>query len=340
MTRLLHLIMMSSAVVLLGTGCVAIPMGTETFTTEYPTDVLEPSGNPVKTYAPEPVVEDGDQFHRTARVGLAAKVTVEQPQVRKHEKVTVEKRKRLAFGFAPGMAECINGYGSIWMPADSLEPMCGWSYKGQGNYRYNSDNEKAAFLLAFLPMTVYATVLAPFVDSYECSSHHWQDSVAGISEAQYLSRFSPEDRNRIGAWIWSDNDAHPQSMFASAFTHGALFGFHKFCCYIVKGPFEEDRPTNPKITTAKRTISGPYSVTLSIPELGFVRTVDVPAGETAASFDLVEAANGQDFANGTVRFQPPLGGLSRVGNADDRACLDEAQEHDYPVRVALPTPRL
>lgn len=320
----------------ISTGCVAIPMGAQTFTTEYPTGVEVTTDAPVQTYAPELVVEDGDQFHRTTKIGLAAKITIEQPQVQKFEKITLEKRKRMAFGFLPGTAEY------IWSPDSSLHSMAMWAYYGNGRYRTKAPGDINDFgmILGMFPMTVYATIASPFTDSYECSSHHWADKGRDISDANLLTKFPLDDRNRIGAWTWNEADTHKQRPFVSAFTHSALFGFHKYCCYTIKCQAEEDRPSSPKVTTFERMVVGPYSVTLSIPDLGFIKTIDVRAGETAATFDLVGSENGQGVVNGTVRFSPPLGGMPQVKNADDRACLEEAQEHDYAVKISLPAPRL
>ena len=328
-----------AAAAMLGAGCVAIPMGTQTFETEYPTEIRPTLDATKKTYAPEPVVAEGDQFHRTATIALAAKITIEQQQVQKIEKVSVEKKKRMSFGLFPSAAENAT---SLFTNDGSLQGLIGWGYYGKGEYSSKAPGDLGVlgFYLGFIPMTVYATLLTPFADSYECSSHHWADRGKTISEANYLAKFSKEDRDRIGAWIWSDNDRHRQRPFVSSFTHAKLFGFHKYCRYTIRGPFEEDRPADPKITMAERTVIGPYSATLTLPGVGFSQTIDVPAGGTAATFNLANTANGQSVANGTIRFSPPSGGLGEVKNADDKACLKEAMEHDYPVSIALPAPKL
>ena len=72
-----------------GVGCIAIPMGKETFTTEYPTAIRATWDSPAKTYEPSVSVVDGDMDRHTASIALHAGVTSEQPQEQQYESLTV-----------------------------------------------------------------------------------------------------------------------------------------------------------------------------------------------------------------------------------------------------------
>jgi hypothetical protein len=158
----------------------------------------------------------------------------------------------------------------------------------------------------------------------------------------YLQKFSPEERNKIGVWTSNEADAHPQSSFRSMTTHMVVFGFHRYCDYEIHDPVELEKvtPVSSKRITIDRRVGGPYSVRLELPAIGFSQTVDVDSGQTVALFRPPSATkDGLSFANGSIRFIPPPGGLDAVRNEDDRALLKLAIQRDWPVAIALPSSR-
>ena len=344
------------AAAVLGSGCIAIPMGTETFTTEYPTDVRTTSDPPAKTYAPVPVVTDGDEYRHSVAIGLLGNITSTRPKVQHYAKVTVEKRKRLAFGITPVDAE------RMFRPKNALVPQTAEYYKGNGQYKDTPNQFDTKFLgscvgfwlLLDTPVALFYEPFAP----YEKDVHYlgrfvksestrkgnvlFLNNVFSAEDIDLLRKFSPEDREKIGAWTYYENDRHPHDTFWNGFSNSALLGFYKFCYYLVHEPEDLSRttPVDPEVTDSRRTVSGPYLVTLRLPDLGYVETVAVEPGKTEARFRLVDAADGSSFANGSVLYDFPSEGRAAVRDEDDRAILELAMEREWPVTVALPAPRL
>lgn len=355
---------------ILGSGCIAIPMGTETFTTEYPAEIRPTTEPPVKTYEPEPTTKNDGETNFSVFIGLDGRITSEQAQEQHYEQGSIEKRKYLSFGFFPQN-------GSFWnQPPTNVLCQQGLPYQGDGIYSTmplkNPPTEKphgslwawnagadseGKFLLSILN-TPFAVLFGAFMP-FEHDRHYYGRFLSSEEKtfengARYTSRtyraedlalllkFSPEERERIGAWTFHEDATHPQNTFANSFSRAALFGFYKWCYYVVHDPQETERTSraDSKKTTISRTVPGPYSVLLSLPSLDYCQTADVPPGENKAEFRLLDAANGDSFANGTVRFLPPPGGLAAVRNDEDRALLELAMTKEWPVTVALPAPRL
>ena len=321
---------MTAAIVAFGTGCISFPMGEETYTAEFPSDIRPTARMLPKSYKVSTVVGEGDEFHRTATIELAGQITSGLPHVQHYKSVTVEKRKKLAFGLFPGTAEVFfntPGEKRLW----SIFGLRYWD-----STTYQAIGGRADFA-GFFFYTPVALLYEPFFGTWECHSHHW----AG-KNVQYLQKFSPEEREKIGAFTRADQDAHPQAWIRSGFTHSALIGFHRYCDYEVHDPVESTKttPAPSKTVTTDRKVAGPYSVQLELPSIGFSQTVAVPLGQTMASFDLPSPpAGGLPFANGSVRFLPPPGGLEAVRNEDDRALLKQAIQREWPVAIALPASR-
>lgn len=309
-------------------GCVSFPVGSETFTTEYSTDVRAAWDLPEKSYEPEPAVTPADAQDGSVAIGLAGVVTSVQPQVLHHEKVSLEKCKRLAFGIFPGEAE------SIYRPRNSLVPLAGWTHTGGGHYQSNSNDEAAKMMLFGILMLPNSLLCVPFFGKYECSTHHWM--LAQDGKTRLLAKFSAEDRERIGAWTWQDEKAHPQREIASSCSHAGFFGFHKYCTYVIGDPEKlEPTPVEPKVSQTRRRVSGPYTVTLRLPSLGYVETIAVEEGRKEAVFNLAAVANGESSVEGTVRFAPAAEGPEAIRNAEDRALLEAAADREWAVSVAM-----
>lgn len=328
----------------------AVDMGRpQVFTTEYPAGIRASRMPEAVSHEPrESVAGREADGRRILRIGLEGDVVTEQAMERYWERVSVEKQRKLAFGFLPTRAELFH------RPQGSLMPMVGWKHTGSGHYEILTDNKGGEMSwdiylgIFWLP---YSLLVAPCLP-YECGTHHWgrqsrptmvtsvdKETTGEVSKVNYLVHFSEEDRKEIGAWMWNDESEHPQRQFASLFSHLSLFGFHKYCTYVVKGPESLSRsvPVAPVSERRKRSVLGPYRVSLELPECGFSRTLDVPKGESAVDFDLgwLETSDGR--AEGTVAFLPPEEGLEAVRNPDDRALLAAASRRPFPVQVQVRT---
>lgn len=349
------------AAILFGAGCVAIPMGKEIYTTEYAADIKATSDAPTKTYEPAVTVADGDNDHLTATIALKAKITSQQPQEQQYKTVTVEKHKRLAVGLFPMSAQ------RTFHSKGSLEPIGGnYSYSGEGkyftsNHGYPGSGSQGggiilntiSFGLVSTPISMLAEIFGPYekdlhflggaVDSKSTTraGNTVTTSTTYASEdIDLLRKFPMSEREKIGAWTYHENETHPHNTFWHGF-ETQWFGVHKYCNYFVKDGTSVSRstPAAPEIRTSGRTVSGPYMATLTLPALDYQETVAVEPGATEAKFNLLDAANGDATASGTIRYALPAEGEAAVRNADDREILKLAGKRELPVTVMLPTPR-
>ena len=346
------------AAALWGAGCVAIPVGGKTYRHEYPSHLANAPEPAKTTYANIGAdLDESAQGNVSVAIGLAADITVEQPQVQHYKTVSVEKKKRLAIGLFPSEAQ------QMFRPKGSLTPIRSTMYYcGNGEYSTQSHGYAGSSALhgggalwaislgiVSTPFSLIAEIFGPFEKDLhflggiaESSSTTHAVNVTRTSttyaseDIELLRKFPMSEREDIGAWTYHENDAHPHNTFWHGF-EGQWFGVHKYCNYFVKDEGETGRtaPADPKVTTTKDRVHGPYSVTLSLPSLGYVQTLDVPEGETSAVFPLADIANGQAKVDGTISF-------SQSGqfpaNAGSPLALAEGRE--YPVTVSLPKPRL
>lgn len=342
-------------------GCVAIPCGKQTFTTEYPADIRATDEKPAKEYEPFVFVETAQG--RGVDIGLVGDITETQQRVQHYQSVSLDKKRWIAFGVFPDGAEF------ICRPKGALEQIRD-TYIGNGRYSMKGDDPDdtenrhgkefgwnfgwvlcsgSAGLLG-TPFALIWGIFGPF-------EHDWH-YVGPILEQKpqpggmvyirdsrpidLLLKFSPEDRDRIGAWTWHEDNIHPQNTFWHAFTILQWAGISKFCTYVVRDPVETDRttPVEPGVSRLRLAAQGPYGVFLQIPELGYAEMQEIPRGESCARFDLGAVANGQESARGLVRFLPPSGGMEEARDEDVRAMLELLQGQDLPVTVELPPPRL
>ena len=334
-----------SALVLMA-GCVAVPVGEQSFVKEYPDATRVLDVPPTKTHSPKPAVSPRVSGGGEVSVGLAGVVHYSQPREQHYKGVKVVKGKRVAFGFLPVYAE------RMYRPKNSLQPLYGWQHDGEGKYTIlTSSKDVSAELMFGILWVPYSLLVAPFLP-FECSTHHWGGvmaphidpvggSEANMASAKCLELFPEKDRQEMGAWIWSDEKTHPQRRFASRCSHFSAFGFHKYCTYAVIGPVELEKttPAFPETSYRDHAVRGPYAVTLFLPDIGYEETREVDSGMTAVSFpaaSLLYAADGRTNVSATVRFQPPPGGLDDVRDEDDRALLDSAMGREWTVKIALP----
>ena len=341
-----------TTVALLGAGCVAIPAGRETYTTEYPFAIRATWDSPTKQYDPDIAVVDGDKDFHSASIALKGKVTSTQPREQQYRTVTVEKKKRLAIGLLPMSAQ------ATFRPKGSLEPMCTvdptkkYMYKGDGKYTTSESFGHVLSMLTFglvsTPISMFAEIFGP----YE-KDQHFLGSVLSQSQTQsyafsyhsegdidLLRKFPMSEREKIGAWTCHEDATHPHNTFWRGF-EVQWFGVYKYCNYFVKESSEVTRraSVDPEVTTSSRTVSGPYTATLILPALGYRETVAVEPGAKEATFNLLKAANVEATASGTIRYSLPDDGEKSVKNADDREILKLAAVREWPVTVNLPAPR-
>lgn len=354
-------------------GCVAIPCGTETFTTEYPAEIRATAEKEEKTYEPSVAAMAGEGG--SVEIGLFGEVTTRKTMERHYKRVSVTKRKRLAVGLYTDWAE------TIYHPRDALVPT--WlAYVGDGRYLssdFTSENNRPGSMIAGevlnacslgvlpIPFMFLNGLFGPFehdrhylgktveTKQYARSANVTQiNTTHDFRDLDLLEKFPPEDRQRMGAWCWKDNDEHPQNTFWLGFTscaHGDWRwpgtpwpwpGVSKYCTYVVHEPVELERTTSvpPETTVARGGIGGPYGVFLQVPEIGLARTLVVPRGEKTARFTLAPAESGATSAQATVRFLPPPGGLEEACDEDARALLEQVAGQDFPLEVELPLPRI
>lgn len=353
----------TAAILLLatGNGCVAIPVETRDFSTEFATDVRPAPVPPSKEYAPTiSVVPETDG---RVGIGVVAKMTTSQPQVRHYSRVSVTKRKMLAVGLWPRSAPV------FFQPKDAMPPVSmGMVYAGNGKYTdYKGTKEGRAYVwgdaargltlgVLPLPFVFFAGIFGP----YEHDWHHTGKLL--LTSAPYgdrgpvaqtfdsgdldlLGKFSPSDRRRIGVWTWRDNAEHPHNTFWNGFALPSFWplpGCWKYCTYVVHDPVETERttPENPLQIESRIVLRGPYRVFLQISEVGFARTLAVPRGDHRALFNLESAATGLRGAQASVRILPPSGGLEEAWDDDARAVLELMGGRDFPVTLDLPSERL
>ena len=346
-------------------GCVAIPCGTQTFTTEYPTEIRAADEKPTKEYEASVAATTPGEDGKVG-IGLACEITTTQARVQHYNSVSLTKSKRIAIGVFTGWAE------EIYHPKDGLEPVF-WPYLGNG--RYSSDtfgyDLPGAFVggsclnaltlgLLPIPFVFLEGIFGPFEQG-----HHYLGKVVetktkaigpkatktttthSSADLELLAKFSAEDRERIGAWTWMDDDKHPQNTFWFGFTtpwprkNWPWPGASKYCTYVVHDPVELEKttPVAPTVTRDLKAVTGPYGVFLRIPDVEFTRTLAVPRGETAVEFDLADLI-GKSAGEGYVRFLPPSGGLEEAWDDDARILLEQIQGRDFAVDLGLPLPRL
>lgn len=341
-------------------GCVAIPMGTTTFRTEYPGEVRAAGTAPEKAYEAQAEVADGAGGRGTADVGLSGEVTITQEQERPWSAVTLTKRKMFAIGLAPEAAE------TFYRPKEAL---CLQTQPYLGNGTYGTPTKETGdieggyvfgYILNVVPVGIVSTPFTFLVELFGPFEHD-RHFTGPILETKYtlkgnvrntqvirdgrpielLWKFPAADRKRIGAWTWKENGEHPQNTFWNGFRFQWV-GVHKYCTYVVHEPEDAERrdAVSPKVTKERRVCRGPYRVFLEIPELGYAKTLEVPRGEERVRFDFSDAADGRPRAAGRLRFLPPQGGFSEMWDDDSRALLAAVQGREHPATLELPPPRL
>lgn len=346
-------------------ACVAIPVQKQTFQSEFKAEIQPTDEPPAKEYAASVAVSP--VRGSCVDIGLLGEITTTQPMVQHYNSVSVTKRKRLAIGFYTDWAE------EFYHPKDALVPVY-WPYLGNGRYSTDTFGYElpGAFTggillnglsLGLLPLPF--EFLGGFFGPFE-HGHHYLGKVVETkvepypgnpnftkinkthdsSDLELLAKFSPEERRRIGAWTYLDDDAHPQNTFWFGFTacprqYLPWPGVSKYCTYVVHEPVKSERTTlvEPKVTKASRAIIGPYGVFLRIPDVDYTRMLTVPRGEAAVAFDFADVI-GKTSGEAYVRFLPPSGGLEEAWDDDSRVLLEQVQGRDFPVDLGLPLPRL
>lgn len=341
-------------------GCLAIPVGKETYTAEFRGGVRATAEAATKTH--EPFVTQGTVSEEAFRIGLAGKVTTSQPQVQQYKKVTVAKQKVIGVGVCPQMAP------DFFHPKRALDRTTSF-YKGSnGDYsdEPGGPGKRAMAFGKFLNGITLGTASAPFNLLYGIFGPFEQDwhylgevvqtnysyayrttyitRIRDYGKIDLLDHFSPAERKKMGLWTWKDDATHPQNTFWHGFSACSLAGICKYCNYVIRDPEDSEKttPASPRVTTQTREVKGPYAVTLALPDIQYRDTVDVAPGETVAAFSksaILALANGRTNVAGSVRFRPPPGGWDEMENEDDRVLMEKAAGKDWPISFRLPAPQ-
>ena len=317
-------------------GCFSVPMGREVFRKDHPEGIHFTAVPPTETVENlKPSVSPGE-YNRNVSVGLSFDLRTTKEKEMRYKTAIVEKRKRLAVGFFPGTAESDNVGDQ-----GKLVPLAGLMMTGPGEYRVPPYDQRNVldFLGDCILSLPYSLLGAPF-DSWEYHRHHWGGSKEKMELLDILTHFSPEERRKIGCWTWRDAAEHPQRP-SSYGAHCGLFGFHKYCSYVLKDePSSKTTPAEPEITVDNRKAAGPYSVFLHLPDLGYAKVTDVAEGGAEAVFDLLSVADGRPSTTGSVRFLPPPGGLETVEDPIVRSALEKCESAVFPIALDLPAPSM
>jgi hypothetical protein len=306
--------------VLFGSGCMSIDIGRpEVYTKEFYSG--EEAVRVVSTafLRPEAAVDDRQLSKGRIGVGLKGEVETKTEMAKVYKKMTVERQRKLDFGFCPGWREML-------APSENaMISMCGSSFnpesKGYENLMESGCAWTAGFFLGLYGMIPYACLVEPFYGDWSCSTHHWvlPETPAVAARGIFYAADEMGDRRKALEILSSDEFRHlglktclnappeSQNAFASQFTHIALFGFHRWSEVRVL-PFEETRREKiPGLETKaeRRSAVGPFRVTVSVPSRGWDSSVDVPKGRGQAWFDLPD-----DLPDGVeleIHFSPSGG---------------------------------
>lgn len=251
---------MACAMMGLGDGCVALPVGHKSFREEWAGESRR-AGAGRAVSASVDIRAEGRGGGRVA-VGLKGTVEMEWKRERPVYRVEVSKWKWISAGAFPGMAE------KVYRTKRTLRPMFGEKYSGNSLSGIGAPATKASgggILLSWLFCTPFAV---PFellgVVDHECESHHWEGTNAVL-----LTKFSSGSRKKIGAWTWWDDpELVHQRPVKSGYSHYMLVGFHRYCTYTVSDKTQVGtKEAVPERRSASWSVTGPYEVELTIKKL-------------------------------------------------------------------------
>ncbi len=305
------------SVAFLGSGCVAFNVGEpETFT--HVETIRELSAEPTRV-----VVLSGtarlENRGLTVGVGLDADVN-ETFNVQSHtQTIVARKQKRLAIGLFPGAAEV------FCMPEGALQSglfaiEAGWDNSPPYHLIYEGEppNETLSYILAFPYYTVGSFGIIPalatlqtllfepfsgwscshdFFDGEEIKCGHipktgapyWD--VSKSTKLQTLNRFPEDVRKQIGVLTCFDGVSYHGTQFTRSSMnvgHWGLVGCHKYIALFID-PVKYGYKSLAGEETKKRTnvsVSGPYIIEFSIPELGHNDWKRISSSDTRATFAL------------------------------------------------------
>ena len=325
-------------VLLFCSGCIAIPVGKERFTTEY---LEEPENiETKKTFEPFVLIKN-DIANNNVKIGLSANVTIENRIEQKKKSVSVVKQKKIAFGLFPYMAERKSS-------KNSMDPLSDYTSYNSGSYESYLTNSDKEFCLGLLG-SVYSIFFSLF-DSYECSHHYaflerdigrqrgkyFTEKIVIGEKTHLLEKFSKIDREKMRIWISSDQKEHPHNSYPALrlLAHRGMLGFFKFCSVEIEDPIVVETIQHPaEISKKEINVSGPYYVKLKISGMDLQVIKQVNAGETSVSFDLPVGAE-ISSQNGVVSFSKLK--LDLMEEGDEKSILEKALEKEFPISLNLP----
>ena len=339
------------ALAVLGVGCVAVNVGRpETFThTETVVETATEASSSEVLEARGRAAQSGDRL----AAGIDAEVLDAYVRSRYEETVVVRRQKRLAVGLFPGAAE------RFLMPEGALDSGVAYGraphsgapgqyalYLPEEPYFMEHALNVAMLGIPYVVGTVNSLLVQPFA-GWSCKHDYldkgclkphrskpygllyWDNSES--PKIRGLNRFPSSERKKIGVTICFDKQAGTGGLKAIC-THMGVVGCHKYLAVFVE-PVKRGRgqAANEKTQSRRADVEGPYVAELSIPALGWSRTVRVGKGAKRAEFEL-PAAERKCVAEAVVRFRADgTGGASEV----TRGALEKVEGQEYRFDVTL-----
>lgn len=252
--RTLGLVFACYVVMLLATGCVVIPMGTEQFTHSDTIVKTAPRASRIEVLSTTPQCIQRDN---TAIVQIGAEVQEEYEQSRHQETVKVHKQKKLAVGFFPGFASiAINPSDGFLAPEMELNPRDTRNIY-QARQRWLSAELLMPLSFGILNgLTTICSLGCGPVSEYETFpvTQEW----AGAYWAR-LQRFPRHEQVKMGMFGASTETARAVKRGSSL----GLFGVHKYFRLQVD-PLQcsDSVPDKPTIQRKSVAVAGPYVVSV------------------------------------------------------------------------------
>lgn len=344
-------VLLAAAALLCGAGCVAVPVGSAERWRHAGTVVESSSSAPARS---EVVSVDVDcrkaPSGNALRIGLKADVRDTFERTVHDESVTVERQRRLAFGFFPARAEW------WWRPEDSLKPTIHTGRQGGGRYPRGAttgsfDWFMYMFYIFSVPATVNSLLYDPLFGRWVVPERDWVDpeflsesgtdgafamvSTRGSPKLRALSRLPHETRREIGVRTYLDAGWWPEDWRGGTlFANCGLFGFHRYATVRVVGPSIENRRTETEARDRLGVaVPGPFSVSVAIPDVGWRTTEGLAAGQR--SIDVALPAPERDLAaTAVVTFS----GSGSQGDRTARDAVARAAGREWRFPVALKAP--
>lgn len=324
--------LLAAAVVVLGAGCVAVPLGREECVKTFEYKQKSEMTGETRRLPVESVAAVRNEAPRGAGdagrvlVGLEGRVKRTDKWEDEYRKVDLLWQKRMGFGFMPGMTGWLR---SDVAPAGVPTEGGGFRYAMRGELD-EVEGQGIALTWFFVP---YNLLVEPFVGS-------WDGTGRALCPVDWPTG---KTREPIRSSEWTRSDLYAQfaeymekrlgkRTFFSACRDAAFFGFKRFSTYRWGEPREARTAERETTMEEKAYGRGPFEVELEVPAIGWRGQESVPPGGKEAAFAL-PFADVERMAEGRVRFF----GSGMRGLEDDatKALLEGARGKEYAVQVRL-----